>query len=416
MRRIVLAAVWWCLWLLLPREAFAHQNSVTWATVEVEGRTVQTRFRIAALDLNEAMQAPAGHDVTRAEALVGTDRVARYLSARFRVDNMGHRCFAGDHAGTIREADGGFELVVDLQYVCPHSIERLSFRYDLFFDVDPHHQGMVTLRAFGGDAQQVFKRTDRDLTLGEPKPLRDQIAQYVTLGVEHIFIGYDHIAFLLGLVVIAGAKGLRRGARDVLAIVTAFTVAHSITLVSAALGWVTLSPRLVEPAIALSILVVAIENLAPREPRGRWALTFGFGLVHGFGFAGALAELGLPARATVPSLLAFNVGVELGQLTVVAAALPVLVLLREDTQKPWQLACVAIECALLAWGLHALSVSWATAAGVLGVGVPALVFAGRRWGYEKGVRRGGSIALAALSLLWLIERVSGHTVLRGALG
>ena len=142
--------------------------------------------------------------------------------------------------------------------------------------------------------------------------------------MEHIFTGYDHLAFLFGLLLVATSRGLRGGARYILGIVTAFTVAHSFTLIAAGLGWVRLPSRFVESAIALSIAYVAVENLAVREPKHRWLLTFFFGLVHGFGFASVLAEIGLPPSGVIPSLVSFNVGVELGQLTVVCAVAPIL--------------------------------------------------------------------------------------------
>src|SRR5205823_10400877 len=111
------------------------------------------------------------------------------------------------------------------------------------------------------ERQHVFRGANRSLDLERPLTLVDNLRDYLVLGMEHIFTGYDHIAFLFGLLLVAAARGLRRGLRYVLAIVTAFTVAHSVTLIAAGLGWVRLSPRLVEPAIALSIAYVAVENL-----------------------------------------------------------------------------------------------------------------------------------------------------------
>jgi hypothetical protein len=167
---------------------------------------------------------------------------------------------------------------------------------------------------------------------------------------------------------VAAARGLKRGASYVLGIVTAFTVAHSVTLVCAGLGLVRLPARIVEPAIALSIAYVAVENLVVPEPRRRWLLTFAFGLVHGFGFASVLAEIGLPPSGVIPSLVSFNVGVELGQLCVVGAVAPLLLWL-----------------------------------------VPRLGLAAR-------VRTWGSVLLLLLSTLWFFERVLGRSFLGGKLG
>ena len=138
------------------------------------------------------------------------------------------------------------------------------------------------------------------------------------LGVEHILTGYDHLLFLLALLV-AG-----RGMRQLIAIVTSFTVAHSLTLAAATFGLIEPPPRLIEAAIALSIAYVGIENLLVKDVRGRWRLTFVFGLVHGFGFANVLREMELPRAALASSLFTFNAGVELGQVAVLVVVWPVL--------------------------------------------------------------------------------------------
>ena len=161
-----------------------------------------------------------------------------------------------------------------------------------------------------------------------PPPL-PTFRQYLALGIRHILTGYDHLLFLLGLLVVC------RRFRTIAAIVTCFTLAHSVTLALAALDVVKLPGRVVEPLIAATIVFVGLENVVRgEEPRGRWALTFGFGLVHGLGFASALRDVGLGAFGTsiVAPLVAFNLGVELGQLTVAAVLLALLWRLR---QVPW---------------------------------------------------------------------------------
>jgi hydrogenase/urease accessory protein HupE len=151
---------------------------------------------------------------------------------------------------------------------------------------------------------------------------------YLVLGIEHILAGFDHLLFVLALLLIV------RGGLRIVATVTAFTVAHSITLVAATLGWVHVPGPPVEATIALSIAFVAAEvvhglrgkpGLTARAP---WFVAFGFGLLHGLGFAGALAEVGLPQNAIPVALLMFNVGVEIGQLMFVTAVLLLLALAR----------------------------------------------------------------------------------------
>jgi hydrogenase/urease accessory protein HupE len=157
--------------------------------------------------------------------------------------------------------------------------------------------------------------------------------RFYRLGVEHIFTGWDHLAFLVALLLLGGKL------RHLVAIVTSFTLAHSVTLALAALGIVVPPGRVIEPAIAASVVAVAAENLWALRPGGdrtaricdavahRWRLTFAFGLVHGFGFASALRELELPRAALAAGLVSFNLGVESGQLVLVAAAVPLLALL-----------------------------------------------------------------------------------------
>lgn len=149
------------------------------------------------------------------------------------------------------------------------------------------------------------------------------ISQFIPLGIEHIWTGYDHIAFLLALIVI----GL--SLKEALKIITAFTVAHSITLLLAALQIVSLQSRFVESVIALSICYVAVENILKKKVNYRWLIAFGFGLVHGFGFASALQELIVGKSNLLLSVLSFNAGVEIGQLTIVCALMPLLYLLKK---------------------------------------------------------------------------------------
>ena len=161
--------------------------------------------------------------------------------------------------------------------------------------------------------------------------------RFVLEGISHIFAGPDHILFVVGLLLLGGTL------RQLLKIVTAFTLAHSVTLCLAATKTVTLSPSIVEPLIALSIVAVGVDTLLakPGERDFRALMALGFGLIHGFGFAGALAEVGLPKEALGISLGAFNVGVELGQLTIVLAVAPALTLLQKHHPRAGRHATIA---------------------------------------------------------------------------
>jgi len=147
---------------------------------------------------------------------------------------------------------------------------------------------------------------------------------FLRMGLEHILTGYDHLVFLFGLVLVGGRV------RSLIGVITAFTLAHSITLALAALDVWAPSPRYVEPLIALSIAYVGVENFFATSAEKRWRITFPFGLIHGFGFAGALRAIELPRAAIPTALVLFNLGVELGQLGVMAIVLPVILRLRKE--------------------------------------------------------------------------------------
>src|SRR5581483_5285766 len=171
----------------------------------------------------------------------------------------------------------------------------------------------VVLIGEGDNAPQALLDAANDsVTLSAPAPsLLSTMQRYLVTGIAHIFLGYDHIAFLVAVVLWA------RRLIPVIKIVTAFTVAHSITLSLAALDVVVVPSRIIEPAIAASIVFVAMENFFSQDIDQRWRVTFMFGLIHGFGFAGALQEIGVPSHAVVPALAAFNIGVEIGQVAIV---------------------------------------------------------------------------------------------------
>jgi hypothetical protein len=163
---------------------------------------------------------------------------------------------------------------------------------------------------------------------------------FVKLGIEHILTGWDHLAFLAGLLLVAASL------KEAAGIATGFTIAHSITLTLAVLGVVTVPASIVEPAIAATIIYVGLENLTAPPARRRLVLTMVLGLVHGLGFAGLLGEIGLPEEGLVLAVLSFNGGVEIGQFLVVLLVLPLLLVLRRDER--WRVHGVRVASLLLA--------------------------------------------------------------------
>ncbi len=208
------------------------------------------------------------------------------------------------------------ELLVVIDFECSEPVELLAVNYLLFFDIDSSHRSLGRLILPGGDEQFLFDRsfTRLELEIAKP-PTRSWTARFgrvFILGVEHILIGYDHILFLLALLVVANHFW------QMVKVASAFTVAHSLTLALAWYGIVDLPSRMVESVIAVSIAYVAIENIVSQRFGQRWLLADGFGLVHGLGFYSALRDLGLGQSDMAITLLAFNLGVETGQIAVIA--------------------------------------------------------------------------------------------------
>jgi HupE / UreJ protein len=336
----IAAALW--LWAGGGARALAHQQTTTFGEISYpaaggDGADLTWRLRIRSIDLARMLGDRLPHG---AEILRGGLHVAATIGGET------HLCAPG--AATLSSEENAPEptSVFAERFACGAGAGTLHLRYDLFFDHDPYHASYTRL-ALGEDAASedpsassiVFHNLAHEIAVDVhlPVPLWRSALTYLRLGVAHILTGYDHLAFLAALLLGAGLQTRTRGAtvaeaatprqaiRGTIAVVSAFTVAHSITLATQVLRPGLLGTRWVEPAIAFSVAYVGFENLVPRAPRGRWLLVFGFGLVHGLGFASVLREIGLPRRGLLLSLLSFNLGVELGQLLVVGLALPIVV-------------------------------------------------------------------------------------------
>ncbi len=268
--------------------------------------------------------------VTRSEiiatlALASADAGAIGAPESFVVDALEVRIDDRELRGTIDEVrnDGGQGLRVLVRYPrTPGS--RLTITSNAPRLLARGHRELVSIANEAGSslAERMIDASSSEVAvdLHGVAPVDRSALWFARLGVEHILGGYDHLLFLAALLLVV------RERRELVTVVTAFTVAHSLTLAAAAFGWIDVPPRIVEPLIAASIVYVGIENLWRREPGARWPLTFAFGLIHGFGFAGALREVGIGAGGlsiAVP-LGAFNLGVEAGQLLVAMLLLPII--------------------------------------------------------------------------------------------
>ena len=366
--------------------ALAHKPSDSYLTMSVpkDGSDVTVRWDIALRDLDYVLQLDRDNDgaLTWGEVRARGDDITKYATANLALSSKDKPCALTTSAPMQldKHSDGTY-AVLSLSAVCGAALsDALQVKYSLLFDVDPSHRGLVQWLPPGSASKDGKADEALSVILGtesatqnlpfQPPSQWQSFKQYVVEGVWHIWIGFDHILFLLSLLLpavlifkkINDIKQLQPASsfwgafKEVLKVVTAFTLAHSITLSLAALGYISLPSRLVESVIAASIIVAAISNIRGNLDTKRWVMAFGFGLIHGFGFASVLADLGLPQNALVTALIGFNVGVELGQLAIVAVFLP------------------------LAFWLRATKF------------------------YQVGVFKWGSVLIALMALYWLVQR------------
>ena len=324
--------------LALP--AHAHKPSDSYLTLEVAGDRIDGRWDIALRDLDFAIGLDGNGDgqLTWDEIRSRHADIARYALERLDLSTAKGKCPLAAAAEQLIEhhTDGAY-TVLRFHAACPEPVATLGIGYRLFANLDPQHKGLLQIVSGAGTVSAIFgpDAARQSFALDRPDRLA-QFADYVRHGIWHIWIGFDHILFLLSLLlpaVLAGAAArpavhLRDAFIDVLKVVTAFTLAHSITLTLASLSLISLPSRWVESAIAASVALAALNNLFPLVRGRRWVAAFGFGLIHGFGFASVLSDLGLPRSALLLSLFGFNLGVEIGQLAIVGAFLPLAFLLR----------------------------------------------------------------------------------------
>jgi HupE / UreJ protein len=307
--------------LAAPALAWAHQAGLSYADITVQGARVDVSLRASAAEL--ALAFPALVPATRGAETPLAPASARGLLEMVSVARAGAPCALEPGEVRAEPPDG---LRVAGTFTCPGD-GPLQVRMALVDLMPPGHTLLAKATSAGRVEEHAVRAGRVELRIDAPSAWWTTAARFVALGVEHIFTGPDHLAFLLGLLLAT------RGLREIARVVTSFTAAHSLTLALAALGVVAPPASAVEPLIAASIVWVAVENLlsarrGAAHPGGRWRLAFAFGLVHGFGFAGALAPLGLERARLAASLVAFNLGVEAGQLAFVLALSPLLALLR----------------------------------------------------------------------------------------
>jgi tetrahydromethanopterin S-methyltransferase subunit B len=348
--------------LLAAGGAQAHKPSDSYLTLFADGRSLRGQWDIALRDLEYAIGLDANGDgaITWSELKAKHAEIDAYALARLSLRADGDACRLQPGERLVDEhSDGGY-AVLRFAAECPEAgYSALAVEYSLFFDLDPTHRGLLRVERLGQSISGVLSPERPRIEVGaDGRSSLQQFADYLREGVWHIWIGFDHILFLVSLLLPAVIAVTRFPPAfwDVFKVVTAFTVAHSITLALAALSVVSLPSRLVESAIALSVVLAALNNVWPLVRGRRWLVAFGFGLIHGFGFASVLADLGLPRDALLLALVGFNLGVETGQIAIVAVFLPLAYAVRNT------------------------------------------------WFYHRVVLAGGSALIAAIATIWLVER------------
>ena len=364
--------------------AQAHKASDSYLQLDAGDKGLEVRWDIALRDLDAALDLDTNEDgqLTWAEVKSAWPRIQSYAMARLQIQG----CVLRPLRQALERRNDGAYAVLFLSSDCVLA-QPPVISYTLLREVDPTHRGIAKVQRPGQppalsllDPTQPAALANVAAAVGaasgasaEPSLAGASGWGFLREGIRHILTGYDHVLFLLCLLLPSVMRRTPKGWRPVerlsqavlpvVGIVSAFTVAHSITLGLAATKVVSLSPAFIEPAIAVTIILAALDNVWPIFPVRREIVTFFFGLIHGFGFAGVLAELNLPTAEFAWALLQFNLGLELGQLLIVVSVTALLFLLR---QRP-----------------H----------------------------YRSWVIRGGSFAAIVIGVLWLIERTANVSLI-----
>ncbi len=346
--------------LITLNQLHAHKMSDSFLKLQVDEGGIEVQWDIAIADLANVIDLDDNGDnsVTWGELDSHYAEVWDYAQLSFKVDSESPCNPTLRDRMVDNHSDGTYAVLKFSLHCIPK--ESLEIYYNLFFELDPRHKGLLTVVKDGITQTAIFteKKKNQRILLSSTSIIH-QLFQFIGSGVFHIWVGYDHILFLVTLLLpsVLVRKKKKWGVPErfgpaffqVVKIVTSFTIAHSITLGLAALGVIYLPSRFVESTIALSIVLSALNNLYPMVESKIWCIAFVFGLIHGFGFATVLIDAQLPKQNLLTSLVGFNVGVELGQIVIVGAILPILFGLRnKKVYKPIILFGGSILGAILA--------------------------------------------------------------------
>lgn len=321
--------------------AAAHDLYRSESRLVVSGREVSAQLTLNLLDFPGVDQ-NGDKMVTQEEFARAFDRVYASILQHYLLSS------SGPPARMTRDKYELFDqhvLLLDLTYVFPQQVLALAMTSTLPDVLGPGHIHLATVRMNGRLQEQILDNRNRTAFFTQTSGAWWQtLGRFVWLGIQHIATGYDHLSFLLGLLIATASL------RSLVKTITSFTVAHSVTLALATFNVVVLPSRFTESMIALSILYVAIENLVRQRSIDRWKLTFFFGLVHGFGFSNVLREMQLPRADLALSLFSFNLGVEIGQVVFVVLLFPAIEdLVRSGWTKLRPAVSIAIGLLAIYW-------------------------------------------------------------------
>ncbi|MEX0830503.1 MAG: HupE/UreJ family protein [Nitrospirales bacterium] len=338
--------------VLSSGETFAHKPSDSYLRLTMNEDTIQGQWDIALRDLDHAIGLDGNADgaITWEEVRAQHHAIAGYALSRLQLNADDTPCSNHMKRHLIDHHSDGAYAVLQFSIHCPTIPVIHNLNYRLFFDIDPLHRGLLQVTHPSGTQTAVLSPEQPSILLN---PITNSVwrefLEFGREGVWHIWIGYDHILFLISLLLPAvmwwkagqwqAVDSFKPALREVLSIITAFTLAHSLTLSLAALELFTLPSQWVESVIAGSVVLAALHNVFPIFQVRRWMVGFVFGLIHGFGFASVLADLRLPASSMFVALAGFNIGVEAGQLVIVGAFLPLAYAIRHS----WTYRYLAVQ-------------------------------------------------------------------------
>ena len=322
-----------CLLIVLGAPAFGHSSSTSYLTVVKDTDKLSVQWEIALRDLDYAIGLNPTGRITWGDLRARAPAIASYTLPRLQLEAGGGRCRPGPVTLLADERGGTGYAVLRFIARCPGQVHRVRIAYSLMFDLDPQHRALLDFIAGPSFHVAVLSPDRPRVTLDADVGLGRTFVDFGRVGVDHILSGPDHLLFIAILLFPAMFRRVDASAwlpvrrffpafLETTKILSAFTIAHAITVTAAVLGWVNVSGRLIEGAIALTIVATALDNILPILPRRRWTIAFGFGLIHGVGFATALGPLALPPLPLAVALLSFNLGVEAAQIVAASIVLP----------------------------------------------------------------------------------------------